>query len=908
MSEAGEAQLIAHYRLVRKLGEGGMGEVFEAVDERIDRRVALKLLTELATSTDRQARFVREAKAAGALNHPGIVTLYDIGMANGQLYLAMELLEGRALYQVAQEGVPPTQALTMVAEAADALAAAHARGILHRDIKSDNLMLTSDGRVKVLDFGLAKLHADGPLSTDDHAALEAVTAPSKSSPASSPPASGSARASRPVVGHDATGGLSEAKTVIASPKARPSSLQPAAAAAGTPMPPPRALTRAGSILGTPGFMAPEQTLGEPVDEKSEVFSLGVVLYELLARRRPFDRVSLEATLEATRTAPAPPPSQRQPAVTAAMDAGGARALEKEPARRYPDMAAFATALRAAAAEPARVAAARQRRRVQLAAGALVVLVLAAGGVWWRLSRSEAVPQPAVTQSRRLTFDPGCEEYPAFTPDGQRVVYDGLWDGDYEVIALEPASGRKVRLTHSPSWDYSAVVSPDGKQVAYIHQGAEEEVRVGSIEGDQVAPPVTLGRSWGLPAWTASGDVLVGTDRELVGWTKGKPEGRHVVARLPEGLQANALAPMQGGEVVMVLGNFAQDAPPELWRMKRDHSFSALEVEASQYGLGAAPRGDAFYHLRRSASGGEELVRRRRDGSAPRVVQGGLAPAGGFAIASDRKRMVYSNCKSKSSLARLTTAGAEVVGEAAAWQDSGPVLAGTRVLFTSDRSGIEQLWMQERAGGQATLLGAGYRPTVSPDGAWVAYSDRTEPGLHVMPLAGGPALRLTDQVSDTGASFTHDGAALVFVRTSEQGDRLMMVPRVGGAVRELVSGVTVSVAAASPSADQIVYLRNDGDNVGVMITDAAGTAPRQLGAAMPRAYYAGLKFSVDGKRLLVIRSETEVVELPLDGGVPLVLWRASTEALGTVDMTADGELWASITRWDGDLWLAEGRFP
>ena len=92
------------------------------------------------------------------------------------------------------------------------------------------------------------------------------------------------------------------------------------------------------------------------------------------------------------------------------------------------------------------------------------------------------------------------------------------------------------------------------------------------------------------------------------------------------------------------------------------------------------------------------------------------------------------------------------------------------------------------------------------------------------------------------------------------------------------------------------------------TDAAGTAPRQLGAAMPRAYYAGLKFSVDGKRLLVIRSETEVVELPLDGGVPLVLWRASTEALGTVDMTADGELWASITRWDGDLWLAEGRFP
>ena len=252
-------QQISHYKVVRKLGEGGMGEVYEATDQRLGRRVAIKLLLTERLTTDRQVRFMREAKTTGALNHPGIITMHDVGLWEGRLFIVMEYVDGEPLGHLAARGCPPEAAFTLVAEAADALAAAHAQGILHRDIKSDNLMLTRDGRIKVLDFGLAKLMSDAPPSSDELA------------PAAPP--------------IDVT---TLARTLVNRPRMRPVDLAAGDATPGQ-IPSPGALTRAGTVLGTPGFMSPEQTMGERVDAQSEVFSLGVVLYELLTRRRPFDR-------------------------------------------------------------------------------------------------------------------------------------------------------------------------------------------------------------------------------------------------------------------------------------------------------------------------------------------------------------------------------------------------------------------------------------------------------------------------------------------------------------------------------------------------------------------------------------------------------------------------------------------
>ena len=214
-----------HYRILSLLGAGGMGEVYLARDTRLGRPVALKLLPARFTDDEeRVRRFEREARAASALNHPNIITIYDIGAHEGAHYIATEFVDGRTLKQHAAEARPDlTEALGLALQIADALAAAHEAGIVHRDVKPENVMVRRDGYVKVLDFGLAKL-AERAVSEGDP------------------------------VGQSAT-----------------------------------ALTETGAVMGTYAYMSPEQALGREVDSRSDIFSLGVVLYELVYGKPPFPR-------------------------------------------------------------------------------------------------------------------------------------------------------------------------------------------------------------------------------------------------------------------------------------------------------------------------------------------------------------------------------------------------------------------------------------------------------------------------------------------------------------------------------------------------------------------------------------------------------------------------------------------
>ncbi|HET9917001.1 MAG TPA: serine/threonine-protein kinase, partial [Candidatus Binatia bacterium] len=218
---------LSHYHIVRKLGEGGMGEVWLAEDTRLDRQVALKLLPEQFTrDEERVRRFVQEAKAASALNHPNILTIFEIGQADGRHFIATELIDGETLRQKLSRGpLPVKEALEVAVQAAGALASAHTAGVIHRDIKPENVMVRRDDIVKVLDFGLAKLtegQPDTAATADENAA-----------------------------------------TFV------------------------RAHTDPGMVMGTVGYMAPEQVRGKEVDARADVFSLGVVLYEMLAGRPPF---------------------------------------------------------------------------------------------------------------------------------------------------------------------------------------------------------------------------------------------------------------------------------------------------------------------------------------------------------------------------------------------------------------------------------------------------------------------------------------------------------------------------------------------------------------------------------------------------------------------------------------------
>ncbi|HEX7699395.1 MAG TPA: serine/threonine-protein kinase, partial [Kofleriaceae bacterium] len=297
------AELIGPYRLVSQLGKGAMGEVWRARDERLDRYVALKVLpAELANDPERRARIQREAKAAAAIRHVNVVTLYDIVDHDGGDILVMELVDGRTLSDVMRkEGKPPlATALRWIEEIADALSAAHARRILHRDIKAANIMVTIDGHIKVLDFGLAKLReTDEPIAS---MRMMKVAAPDK-------------------IALDETMPSQSNPDLVATQHLDSASYE----------------THAGTLLGTPLYMAPEQIAGAMPDECSEVFSVGVLAYELVMGKPPYNAQTMDALFDQILK---DQPTLEDGPVGDVL----AKALAKEPKDRYASMAALRDAI------------------------------------------------------------------------------------------------------------------------------------------------------------------------------------------------------------------------------------------------------------------------------------------------------------------------------------------------------------------------------------------------------------------------------------------------------------------------------------------------------------------------------------------------------------------------------------
>jgi serine/threonine protein kinase/tetratricopeptide (TPR) repeat protein len=286
---------LGHYVILEPRGRGGMGEVYTAEDTKLERRVALKLLrSELADVPDRRTRFQREARAAAALNHPNIVHLYSVEEAEGLLFITMELVPGRSLRELLDAGapLPIPRTLALATQMAEGLACAHAAGILHRDLKPGNVMITDDDRVKILDFGLAKLLA------------------------------------RPELGENP-----EAVTMTG------------------------ALSRTGTTFGTAGYMSPEQALGKPLDQRSDLFALGVVLFEMATGKAPFPGETLAAVFDQLLNRRPAAPQTLNPAVPTFLANVIDKAIEKEPGRRYQSAGEFLVDLKEADASGTRVTAA-----------------------------------------------------------------------------------------------------------------------------------------------------------------------------------------------------------------------------------------------------------------------------------------------------------------------------------------------------------------------------------------------------------------------------------------------------------------------------------------------------------------------------------------------------------------------
>src|SRR5689334_4743221 len=435
------------YEILGLLGKGGMGEVYLGTDTRLGRSVAIKV-----SSREFNDRFEREARAISTLNHPNICTLYDVGPN----YLVMEYIEGETLSKLIERGpLPLDKALSYAVQIVDALAAAHAKGVIHRDLKPGNVIITKNG-AKVLDFGLAKVGTEKP-SAESAANIQTVTEP---------------------------------------------------------------ITRAGAILGTLYYMSPEQVEGKEADERSDIFSFGVVFYEMITGQRPFNGDTQAAVLAAILKDQPPPMSQRQPAVPRALERVVRKCLEKRPDDRWhtardlkptlelidldaPTMGGSMSSASASVPIPVQPAE-EPKSRSWLWPAVTAMLTLALAATAYTLWPREKAPERATRFQVTLPANVSFYQYVSVSPDGHKLVFasnnneGGLWIHELDSLTWRALPETKGAV--SPFW------SPDSRFLGFAVNSDLKKIEVAG------GPPQTLATlpySVGTGAWNKDGVIVFG---------------------------------------------------------------------------------------------------------------------------------------------------------------------------------------------------------------------------------------------------------------------------------------------------------------------------------------------------------------------------------------------------------------
>jgi serine/threonine protein kinase len=453
---------VGRYQVMSLLGEGGMGEVHLALDAKMNRKVALKLLpVQFTQSPDRIARFQRESRAASALNHPNIVTTYEIGVDRGIHFIASEYIDGDTLRRRISRGkLSMKEALDITIQAASALAAAHAAGIIHRDIKPENVMVRRDGYVKVLDFGLVKLTELG--GSD----------PNQSD-----------------VSHS---------------------------------------TQSGTVLGTINYMSPEQALGQEMDSRTDIFSLGVVLYEMVTGQQPFKGATAASTFDAILNRPPAPVRSSSPDVSIELERIINRALEKDRDIRYQtasDLRAVLkrlqrnldsgiTASTDSAPTPSLLGARRLVSRwwmgAAIALGIVAVVVPVSLLVGQTLLTKSSADWLTATATK-MTSSAAPEYFPSLSPDGKSLVYASRASGNYDIYLKRIGSRKTANLTEdSQAEETQPAFSPDGKRIAFRRRGGPDGggIYLMTENGESARRLTDFGYN---PAWSPDGKEIACTE-------------------------------------------------------------------------------------------------------------------------------------------------------------------------------------------------------------------------------------------------------------------------------------------------------------------------------------------------------------------------------------------------------------
>jgi len=448
---------LLHYRILDKIGSGGMGDVYAAEDTKLRRTVALKVLPEaMASDAGRLARFEREATAIAALNHPHIITIHSIDQVEGIHFLTMELIRGRRLTDlIPKDGLPLGRLIELALPLADAVSAAHLQGITHRDLKPDNVMVGDEGRLKVLDFGLAKL-------------------------------------------------VEEAN----------------GAATGTQLPT-TAKTEEGTILGTLSYMAPEQVEGRPADARSDVFSLGVVIYEMATGRRPFGGGSKASLLAAILRDTPPPVTEVNRGLPRDLQRIVRRCLAKDPLRRYQTALEvrneledlereLASGVVAPGPAPAGAAAASGSRPHLVLPAAVIVALSVVAGAW--LLRGGGAKGPAAPETTvrgrfsQVTSQSGPEEHASLSPDGKLVAFAGASGEGSDIFVQRIGGQNAINLTNDPgSHNTQPAFSPDGESIAFRSEKDGGGIFVMGATGESIRRLTSAGCN---PAWSPDARQIV----------------------------------------------------------------------------------------------------------------------------------------------------------------------------------------------------------------------------------------------------------------------------------------------------------------------------------------------------------------------------------------------------------------
>ena len=755
-------QTLDRYTIESKLGEGGMGVVYRARDTHLNRTVAIKVLpADKVSDPERRTRFIQEARAASALNHPNIVTIHDIRSDGGIDFIVMEHVGGRPLDEViGGRPLRVNRALRYAVQIADALARAHEAGIVHRDLKPSNVIVTDDDVIKVLDFGLAKLVDPAERS-------------------------------------------GEAQTQT------------------------RPITDAGMIVGTAAYMSPEQAEGRKVDGRSDIFSFGTIVYEMVTGRRAFEGSSMMSVLAKILNDEPTAPNAAGAAIPVDVERAIMRCLRKDPARRFQTMADLKVALEDLVVDSVSVPAPvlpsatspRRSLAVLVVIGFGLIGLIGAGYAAWKALR---VPPAAPVNSRAVpvTALPGMVRWPSFSPDGSQIAFQ--WNGqkqdNADVYVQQTGGVTTLRLTSDPAIDYTPMWSPDGRWIAFLREGNDrtQELRlVAPIGGPERKVANIRPRGFLREAtldWCPDSSCIIVTDNPSGSLNEADAlfvisietgEKRQLTRPAPDAILADtdpAVSP-DGRWLV-----FRRDTAAYSGRLQIVSLGPGLTVTGEPRALTGilitayGPRWSSNDEIVFAARGG--LWRTRvAPGSTPERLSGagedGVTPAVWRATGGAPSRLAYVRSYRDLNVWRLDTPGqGQPATGPAAKAVASTRLDGIaqlsrdakRIAFMSDRAGEWEVWTSDIDGGNAiklTSLGAnpGF-PRWSPDGSLVAFHSNSEAeadgNVHVVPASGGRVRQLTSHATtNVFPSFSTDGKWIYFSSRRSGDATAWKIPVAGG---------------------------------------------------------------------------------------------------------------------------------